>query len=311
VGTGTVVKSDASSAVKPSKCRNLLVGKYSSTLKGVSTCDIGSGKHFHFSSFEIPLKLHGSSPGTRHRTPPITFTKLNFNTPVQRPSFSSTDHSIHVPAQTSYSQSLEVGINWLEISGSEPDFQHRIVDNGSYNCLTRNEFRSTREIRVHFSPPYTVIPHVAVWFSDFTREENNGERLEAKVYATDVTRTGFMINVMKTKPERFLEPIITWLAYSATRKDVFKGTFSTTAVRPWNKKPHTADFGYEKFHSYGLTSPPRILMGFDSLDVDAPKGSVEVETGVADITEKGMSWRINASKPTELNSASVTYLAFA
>lgn len=244
----------------------------------------------------------------------MTFTKLKFDTPVSRKySFSSSDHHIHVPVQTeSYppgSGSLKVAINWIEI-GSEQDFQHGRVDTRCHNCYLWNETRSTKEIHVNFKSTYPAIPHVAVWFSDFTHEEKNGEQFELKVHAraTNVTTTGFVINVLKPKTKHLLEPIITWLAYPATRKGVFKGTFSTTKVGPAAFK---SELGYQEFHDYGFTSPPRIFMGFDSLDIDAPNNSgLEVETVVSDVTEKGMSWSISSSS-NSMHSASVTYLAFA
>ncbi|KAH8145275.1 uncharacterized protein LAJ45_10712 [Morchella importuna] len=232
VAIGTGVKSDADSAAKPALRKDPFVGKYSATLKGVY-CD---GGFYQFKGFKIPLESGGYSSAIHNITLPVTFTKLKLNTPVSRKhSFSSSDHHIHVPVQTeSYSSgsgSLKVAINWIEI-GSEQGFQHGRVDTRCYNCYPWNETRSTKEIHVTFKSPYPAIPHVAVWFSDFTHEENNGERFEVKVHAraTNVTTTGFVINVLEPKTEYFLEPIITWLAYPATRKDVFKGTFSTTKV---------------------------------------------------------------------------------
>lgn len=307
---GTGVKSDADSAAKPALRKDPFVGKYSATLKGVY-CD---GGFYQFKGFKIPLESGGYSSAIHNITLPVTFTKLKLNTPVSRKhSFSSSDHHIHVPVQTeSYSSgsgSLKVAINWIEI-GSEQGFQHGRVDTRCYNCYPWNETRSTKEIHVTFKSPYPAIPHVAVWFSDFTHEENNGERFEVKVHAraTNVTTTGFVINVLEPKTEYFLEPIITWLAYPATRKDVFKGTFSTTKV---GQKMFSSERGYQEFHDYGFTSPPRIFMGFDSLDIDAPNNSgLEVETVVSDVTEKGLSWCISASS-NSMHSASVTYLAFA
>ncbi|KAI5838518.1 hypothetical protein DFP73DRAFT_564312 [Morchella snyderi] len=306
----TVVKYDPSSAAKATKRDHeyLVVGNYTQVLKGVPGADAGYGKLFLFDSIKLPLKLRDST--LYDICLPITFTRLNFTTPVQRPSFSSADNYINVPAQTSYSTLLSVCFNWLEISSNEPDLQHGRVDTGCRNSYVQNEFGYTKEVYVHFARPYDAIPVVTVWFSDFNVNGSSDERFETKVYATNITRTGFTICLLKPRPEDFLVPIITWLAYSATRKDILRGRFSTTAERPRTRKSHARIPESEKFNGYGFTSPPRIFIGFDSLDVDAPKGSVEVETRVYNVTAQGMSWTIFSSEPTVLNSASVTYLAF-
>lgn len=181
----------------------------------------------------------------------------------------------------------------------DPDFQFGTFNSAAdFPC-----FSSTRLIT--FPRAYSAPPRVVVWLKDLDISCKAGWRV--KTYDTNVSATGFTIHIDTWSDTVLYSATATWVAYPADKPKIFSGRFNTMDVRPWNR-PQLYNSAHVNFGSNIFTSPPRIFLALNSLDLDCTQ-NLRLRVTASNINAIGMTWYIDSWDTTILYSAGASYIA--
>lgn len=195
-------------------------------------------------------------------------------------------------------QLYEASCAWLELGPRHRDFQSGTFNTEEYRPWWRNpEGNNTRQII--FSHPYEVAPKVVVWLSRIDLGSDNNWRIRA--FATDITRTGFTLHIDTWGGSKLFTAGASWVSYRAGMEGVDSGTFAIST---------RSERSYATFRDGGFTSPPRVMVGLNSLDIKCDH-NLRVALGTVSVDEEGMMWYMRTWGDTTLYSAGASYLALA
>ncbi|KAF8594579.1 hypothetical protein BDV93DRAFT_565266 [Ceratobasidium sp. AG-I] len=192
------------------------------------------------------------------------------------------------------------GCTWLDVCKHDRDFQF-----GTYAAsdLGGNSCKSSPQIS--FDRPYAKQPKMVVWIQDL--DVSNSDNCRIKTYASNVTTTGFTLNVETWGNTKVNSAKVTWVAHPASRSNIASGEFHTnadrTSYKQTEKKEHSQDVNFETFEGI-----PDVYVGFYCIDTS--KGyNLRLKTFAKDVSAKGMKMCIDTWFDTVLWQAGASWLA--
>jgi hypothetical protein len=159
--------------------------------------------------------------------------------------------------------------------------------------------------RITFARKYDGVPTVVVWLNGLDVDRNANCRVKA--YATDVTPDGFVIHIDAWADTKLYLGRAGWMAFSANRKDICAGKFSTDDIRPWNQ-PRNDNRSSVKFGK-DFCAQPKTFVALNALDIDK-NGNLRVKIGEGAVTTERLDWSLESWADTTFYMAGASFIAF-
>ncbi|KAF8593661.1 hypothetical protein BDV93DRAFT_529765 [Ceratobasidium sp. AG-I] len=191
------------------------------------------------------------------------------------------------------------GCTWLDVGKQDRDFQF-----GEYLTGQWTENANESSIQVRFDKPYASVPRVLVWLKHIDASHTANCRISAQ--ASDITATGFTLNVWTWADTIMYRATAVWIAHSSTRSNVTSGNFNTMDIRSWDM-PQLENGAFITFDKE-FERPPRVLVALNSLDV-SNHTNLRIKAITKNVTTKGMKINIDSWHDTVLYSAGASWLA--
>lgn len=206
---------------------------------------------------------------------------------------------IHI-GSSSNSKLHGIGCTWLGVEKNDLDFQLGTFStsmNGPSKPLISSQ-------TVTFQHPYSAPPRVVVWLSAFHMGQKPVWRLSA--YATDITATGFTINIESFWDTVAHSAAASLVAYPNNKPNVLSGRLNNWEIRP----PGTLPLRNSAYVSFGnvFAAPPRVLLALKQIDIDHNQ-NMRVKLKVSDVSAAGMTWHIDSWHDTILYGTEISYIA--
>lgn len=211
---------------------------------------------------------------------------------------SSTKATVHLNAWFD-TVLYSAGCTWLDVWRRDRDVQF-----GEYSTGDMSENPGKPSIQVKFDRPYASSPKIVVWLK--TLDVDNKANCRVKAHATDVTTSGFKLNLETWGDTILHKGTATWIAHPSTRSNITSGTFNTMDIRAWDKPQ--AENGTSITFDKKFERPPRVLVALNWLDV-ANSANLRVKTAAKDITAQGMKLNIDSWFDTVLYSGAASWIA--
>lgn len=164
-----------------------------------------------------------------------------------------------------------------------------------------NEFDSP----ISFSTPFEQAPKVALFLSGFHADSSKNLRL--CFWTENVTQTGFQIKGHAFGDSVLFNLKVTWIAYASTLKGVHSGRVDTGKFRTWEQPQHL-NMGYEPFPANTFSNPPKVMVGFNYLDLKAGTEQ-NIKGYVSNVNQLGMCWNTDSWGKTVNYGAGLSYIA--
>ncbi|KAK4460180.1 hypothetical protein QBC42DRAFT_288797 [Cladorrhinum samala] len=197
------------------------------------------------------------------------------------------------------------GVSWFRHAANDADIQ-----SGSWSTTEDHpfEFPQTKtQKQIVFPRAYSAPPKVIVWLTQIDVRNNANFRVRALI--SDVTATGFKLNLDTWADSTLYQASASWVAHSAGKAGITSGSFSTDDVRPWDK-PSLVTSGTTAFPAGTFTKAPNVVVGLTTIDVDKSTNP-RVKAVASAITKDGMTWNLDAWADTTLYRAAASYIAYA
>lgn len=202
-----------------------------------------------------------------------------------------------------HTQLYGAGCMWLVIEADDLDFQYGHYYTRENHDWVKLEMHFTRKIT--FSRAFSAVPKVAVWLSDLDLGHQSKWSIQA--FATDLTATGFTLNVGSSLELRHFSAMGSWLAYPVDKPGVASGCFSTEETRSC-ARPQLSNSAVEAFQSGVFKQPPRLFLALNALHMDFSK-DMTLQVNADNVSSAGMTWHLDAWNDTILYSAGASYIA--
>lgn len=196
------------------------------------------------------------------------------------------------------------GCTWFRAAADDPEIQigqYSTLDDHPWN---RPQAKTCSQIK--FKSAYAGTPKVVVWLNQL--DTSNGANCRVKATATNVSNSGFTINLDSWADTVLYTATASWIAFPADKPGITGGSYSTNDVRPWNQ-PQLLNSGRVEFPAGKFQRTPKVLIALDSLDVDR-NSNLRVKVAADSVSGDGMNWHIDGWADTVLYSAGASYLAF-
>ncbi|EAU81009.1 hypothetical protein CC1G_03185 [Coprinopsis cinerea okayama7 len=202
----------------------------------------------------------------------------------------------------------EFGVSWLRADRSS------LLQGGIFSTNANSNSKTTSLIseRVAFGPSFESPPRVFVSPSGF---QFDGKAWDIRVFSTDVNRSGFKMNVVRSPEEGTLANIqVHWLAFpegGLPGRQMCTGQFHISEVLDSSSPVKSGDVVFEQaFTISDSETPPRIFLAIDHIKASKAH-TLRIWVSVSNVTSSGMEWKIQTADDTVIYSASVSYLAIA
>ncbi|EIM79230.1 uncharacterized protein STEHIDRAFT_69789, partial [Stereum hirsutum FP-91666 SS1] len=177
-------------------------------------------------------------------------------------------------------------LSWLKLPACDPD-----IRTGVYHCSQESSDW------VAFDWRYDSYPVVFVGMCGF----DVGKVPRLSVTATNVSRTGFQINVEKWGDTELHGCWVTWIAFPANKDGICAGSFgSKTTTKSSNS-------GHIRFPCH-FKRPPTIFTAFTKFDLDT-RNNLRMRSDTSNATTSGMDWSIETWADSMFYDAQMAYLA--
>lgn len=198
----------------------------------------------------------------------------------------------------------DVGCTWLEVPTNDPDFQ-----TGTYATIEDHSHLNPQSIHtrvITFPRAYLSSPRVVVWLNLLDLPVNLNRCLKA--YETNVTATGFTMHIDTWADSVLYYATASWVAYPANKPNTSSGRFAISDTRP-AKCPQLYNSGYVDFGKDVFTSPPRVMLAINTIDIDKSQ-DLRLAVKASSINAAGMTWHLDSWDDTILYNAGASYIAF-
>ncbi|KAF8603540.1 hypothetical protein BDV93DRAFT_579642 [Ceratobasidium sp. AG-I] len=192
------------------------------------------------------------------------------------------------------------GCTWLDVCKHDRDFQFGTYATGE---LSANPNKPSTPIT--FDRPYASVPNIIVWIKDLDLDKGTNYRV--KTYATNITRTGFTLNVETWGDTKLYNAGVTWIAHAASRSNIASGGFHTNEIRPYTETKQQEHMKAVKFDKK-FEGKPDVYVGFSQID-SANDTNLRLKAFAKDVTTEGMNLHINTWFDTVLYQAEASWLA--
>ncbi|TFY66007.1 hypothetical protein EVG20_g5083 [Dentipellis fragilis] len=197
------------------------------------------------------------------------------------------------------------GASWLQLPQEEKDFQW-----GKFSTLevtSRAQPKPASSRWIAFERDFAEPPRVVVFLSAL--DMANSKDWHVTVTATDITRSGFKIQVETWADSLLYSANAGWIAYPQGRDGIHSGRADTRDVRPW-VYPQLKNSGKVMFGDVTFAHPPKVFFALNSVNINRGTNP-RIKASVGDVTASGMTWHIDAWSNTALYSAGISYICVA
>lgn len=160
--------------------------------------------------------------------------------------------------------------------------------------------------QITFARPYTAAPKVVIWLKDLDMAKGKNKRVAA--FATNITPTGFTININTWGDSILYSGAASWIAYPSNKAGVTSGTYNTLDVHP-SDRPQQYTEGKVDFPRGMFSTLPNLLVAFNGFDF-AGNANLRANLG-AGFSKDGMTWSLKTRDDSTMYSAGASYIAFA
>lgn len=196
------------------------------------------------------------------------------------------------------------GCAWLSIPPYDPDIQCGTYRTTEHREGSRSQQQTSR--RIAFERAYAAPPTVLVWLNAVDCGEDRNVRVN--VYADGIAREGFTMHLDAWDDSQLFSAGASWLAYSADRRDIRSGAFEINDVRP-SYAPRLQNRGRVSWGAPRMAKPPRVFAALRMLDFGHGR-NVRLHLRTEEITQTGMTWRMDSWMDTVFYQAGGIFLAF-
>jgi hypothetical protein len=186
--------------------------------------------------------------------------------------------------------------SWLDVSQHSTDFQF-----GSFATGQLSRAGTLSEVlEVKFKKPYKAIPKIVTWLTTLDVDCSKNTRIVA--LATDVTTTGFKLQVNTWHITIIHGATVSWIAVPSDRPNMTAGQFDYLHVG--SPATYRTRIAFDKsFHH-----PPQVVVALNKLDI-GNEANLRIAVQAADITAEGMMLCVDAWGDTLLHSVGCAYIA--
>jgi hypothetical protein len=161
----------------------------------------------------------------------------------------------------------------------------------------------------HFDFPdgqYTDTPNILVWLSAIDLDKGHNWRVKA--YATNVTSSGFDLNIDTWADTIMFSATASWVAYPKGREGVANGRVSSSELRDWYP-PSAQDSKKVKFPAKVFDREPKVFLAISELDLDS-SNNLRVKVSADKIDASGFVWRAESWGDSSMFNVGVDWIAF-
>ncbi|KAK4163906.1 hypothetical protein QBC43DRAFT_344879 [Cladorrhinum sp. PSN259] len=197
------------------------------------------------------------------------------------------------------------GVSWFRHASNDPDFQ-----SGSWSTTEDHTWDNPKTVtqkQITFPRAYASAPKVIVWLTKI--DVNNGANFRVRATVSDITKTGFKLNLDTWADSTLHVATASWIAYPTGKAGVASGSFSTDDVRTW-EQPRLLTEGKTTFPAGTFTKSPNVVVALNMIDSERWT-NLRVKSGASSITKDGMTWHLDAWADSVLYRAGASYIAFA
>jgi hypothetical protein len=161
----------------------------------------------------------------------------------------------------------------------------------------------------HFDFPegqFNEEPNVVVWLSALDLDKGHNWRVKA--YATNVTASGFDLNIDTWADTILYSAAASWVAYPKGRDGVASGRVSSSELREWYP-PQNLDIKKVKFPAKLFDREPKVFLAISELDLDSST-NLRVKVSADKIDEFGFVWRAESWDDSSIYNVGADWIAF-
>ena len=187
------------------------------------------------------------------------------------------------------------GASWIVLAPYNLEYQ-----NGEVTFAPKGEAEMTSAIQ--FAYPFATPPRVEAFLNGLEMGKDKGWHVLAN--ATDVTTTGFNLNLKSWADTNLVAAKVAWVAFPADRPNVY-GNNAGTGYKPSTRNQSgTVSFGST------FSKVPKVFYGFKSISF-GNDGDLKVEVSVDNVKETGFTWHLDAMENGgTFYSAALSFICF-
>ncbi|KAK4225163.1 hypothetical protein QBC38DRAFT_537972 [Podospora fimiseda] len=196
------------------------------------------------------------------------------------------------------------GVSWFRHAANDPDFQ-----SGSWSTTEDHPWDKPKTVtqkQITFPRAYASAPKVIVWLTHI--DVNNGANFRVRATVSDITRTGFKLNLDTWADSTLHVATASWIAYPTGKAGVASGSFSTDDVRKWDQ-PRLLTSGKANFPSGTFTKTPNVIVALNMIDSERWT-NLRVKSSASAVNKDGLTWHLDAWADTVLYRAGASYIAW-
>lgn len=199
------------------------------------------------------------------------------------------------------------GSAWVEFKDTDTDFQcgsFRSTDIRPWYEPTMEDTKSFT-----FSTPFEQPPTVVCFLNYIDIELNTDTTM--KVWATDITATGFSAHIGCWGNTKMWCGGVTWIAYPANKEGVCSGSDNSNNYRPPSPPQLLNGRGISFPSTRTFTKIPTVMLALNYVDFGANSVQGSRISSYADtITKTSLTWHADSWADTTVNAVGVSYIAF-
>ncbi|KAH7264607.1 metalloprotease [Fusarium solani] len=209
-------------------------------------------------------------------------------------------------------QLYNAAVTWLEFAADETDYQvgeFSTLDYRPLNTFPTPDKDGIRRDTEHFDFPdgkYTEGPNVLVWLSALDFDNGHNWRVRAK--ATNVTPSGFDLDIETWEDTKLYSATASWVAYPKGREGVVSGRVSSSELRNWFP-PSASDSKKVKFPAKSFDRTPKTFLAISELDIDSST-NLRVKVRADKVDANGFIWRAESWEDSKMYNVGVDWIAF-
>ena len=187
------------------------------------------------------------------------------------------------------------GASWIELAPYNFEYQ-----NGEILFTPNGEAEMTSAIK--FSDQFPTPPAVEVFLNALEMGKENAWHVLAN--ATDVTTTGFNLNLKSWADTDLEHARVAWVALPADRPNVFGKNAGTEYKLSTRQSSGTVSFGST------FSKIPRVFFGLKSISL-GNDGDLKINVYVDNVTQTGFKWHLEAMEGGgTFYSAALSFICF-
>ncbi|CAJ0538540.1 Ff.00g066010.m01.CDS01 [Fusarium sp. VM40] len=201
---------------------------------------------------------------------------------------------------------------WIEFTESDSDYQvgeFNTLDSRKLTNFPATDKDGIRRDTEHFDFPdgqYTDEPNILVWLSAIDLDKGHNWRVKA--HATNITSSGFDLNIDTWADTIMFSATASWVAYPKGHEGVANGRVSSSDLRDWYP-PSALDSKKVKFPPKVFDREPKVFLAISELDLDSST-NLRVKVSADKIDASGFVWRAESWGDSSMFNVGADWIAF-